>query len=444
MAVTVAVVAAAGPAVAGNAGTPIVKGPWMQHVTSTSAIIRVEVSPPQGVILEVDGMPDGAASGAPRRVEDKTARALHSIALENLEPSHRYAFKVRAGGVEKNGALTTAPRDDDTTPFHFLAFGDNRTDDAAHGAVMRAMMNVPTPFVVQTGDMVDNGGKAENWQRFFDIEAPLLRERMVLSAVGNHEIVDGAGVEYVRYFGPTELDAEPRKLSLDQLSGTARWGNTRFFLVNGMVDYAAGPTREWMDKALADADEEAGLTWRIILVHHGLRSSGPHGDNAHFTDAQIPALWERHKIDLVLAGHDHLYERGKLGALPYVVTGGGGAPLYRVKKAESSSQHYEAVHHFLDVGVSSDALTVTATRVDGSTIEHCTLKKASDWACDNAVATTAPSAGPAAALSPDEPIFSRSRCGCDVVGSAGAAREASGLLVVLGALIARRRRSRLR
>lgn len=427
-----AMLAASSAAQADSRQGPIVKGPWMQHVTSTSAIVRVETSPPAPVTVELDGTP-------PRIVQDPTPKALHSVALGDLEPSHRYTFKVRAGGVERNGALTTAPKDDDPAPFHFLAFGDNRTDDAAHGAVIRAMLNVPTPFVVQTGDMVDNGGKAIEWQRFFDIEAPLLRERMILSAIGNHEIVDGAGIEYVRYFGPSELLDEPTKLSLDQLSGTTRWGNTRFFLVNGMVDYDKGGAREWMDRALTAADEEPGVMWRIVLVHHGPKSSGPHGDNAHFIDAKIPELWERHRIDLVLAGHDHIYERGRLGALPYIVTGGGGAPLYRVKKAEPSSQHYEAVHHFVDVGVSTEALTIRAIRVDGSTIEACTLGKASDWRCDTAAATPAPESGPAAPLPADEPVFSRSKCGCEFVGAP--ASGAGLLLVPLAALLLRRRRA---
>ena len=38
------------------------------------------------------------------------------------------------------------------------------------------------------------------------------------------------------------------------------------------------------------------------------------------------------KVDVLFCGHDHLYERGMgvtpSGKLTYVITGGGGAPLY--------------------------------------------------------------------------------------------------------------------
>ena len=34
--------------------------------------------------------------------------------------------------------------------------------------------------------------------------------------------------------------------------------------------------------------------------------------------------------------------------MPYLVSGGGGAPVYRVKKAETTSRRYESAHHFVE------------------------------------------------------------------------------------------------
>ena len=103
-----------------------------------------------------------------------------------------------------------------------------------------------------------------------------------------------------------------------------------------MVNYKSGPTRAWLDKALADADNEPGLVWRVIVVHHGLWSSGPHGGNTLMRDANLGDVFRAHKIDLIISGHDHIYERGFADGLAYLVSGGGGAPVYRVKKAEPS------------------------------------------------------------------------------------------------------------
>ena len=455
-------------------GGRVVKGPWMQHVTPTSAIVRVEVDPPSAVTLEIgmSTLPGSADSGVGSVVESREIRALHSILLQNLEPATRYTFTVRAAGAQKYGAITTAPREDSGAAFRFQVYGDNRSDDAAHAAVVRAMVAVPADFLINTGDLVENGASAAQWQTFFDIEAPLTRERCIFSCVGNHELVDGSGAEYVRYFGPAEapvvlprpasspagppiaipipLDAATAPLSLEQLSGTYRWSNARFFLVNGMVDYRTGPTRAWLEKALVDADKEPGLVWRIAVVHFGPWSSGPHGDNAHLHDGNIPALLRAHSVDLVISGHDHIYERGAADGLPYLVSGGGGAPVYRIKKASPTSLRYESVRHFIDASASPAAIQFVATRSDGSTIERCALRKNGGWDCDGAKSVLASASGelsPAPSPSASSlPAASRtgasSKCGCRTVGVAGGGATAACVALACAALLALRRRDR--
>jgi predicted phosphodiesterase len=454
---------------AGGPGGPIVKGPWMQHVTPTSAIVRVEVDPPAPVTLELgmSGVVGTADSGVGSVVESREVRGLHSILVQNLAPATRYTFTVRAGGAQKYGAVTTAPADDRGAPFRFLIYGDNRTDDTAHASIVRAMVAAPSDFLVHTGDFVDKGASAAQWQTFFDIEAPLLRERCLFSCVGNHELVDGAGAEYVRYFGPAEVpvavpkpassfagppiaiplpvDAGQAPLSLEQLSGTYRWSNARFFLVNGMVDYATGPTRAWLEKALTDSDKEPGLVWRIVVVHHGAWSSGPHGDNAHLHEGKVPDLLRAHKVDLVIAGHDHIYERGTADGLAYLVSGGGGAPVYRVKKAQATSRHYESVRHFVDASASAAAIQFVATRPDGSTIERCALRKGAGWDCDGAnpaVPSPSGAASGGSTLPPEAPAVSKSKCGCHTVGTDAGGGAAAGVALLCLATLARRRRWR--
>ncbi|MDB5217869.1 MAG: Purple acid phosphatase [Myxococcaceae bacterium] len=442
-----------------SAAGPITKGPWMQHVTPTSAVVLVEVDPPAPVTIEV-GM--GAAvgstdAGAGSVIESREVRQLHSILVKGLEPATRYPFTVRVSGAARYGAITTAPREESGDPFRFLVYGDNRSDDATHAAVVVSMVSRASSFLINTGDLVERGSSRSEWQSFFDIEAPLTRERPIFSCVGNHELTDGAGLDYVRYFGPADLpkevvapaaavtgiplhDAGSPKLTLDQLSGTFRWSNARFFMVNGMVPYTTGPTRAWLERALGDSDDEPGLVWRIVVVHHGPWSSGPHGDNKILHDGNVPQLLRAHKVDLVLAGHDHIYERGSADGLAYLVSGGGGSPVYRVKKAEKTSRRYESVHHFVEAFVSPAAIQFVAIRPDGSTIESCALAKGIGWTCDGSAEG---GAGPAPALS-----SSSSRCGCRTAGSDGApSGRNAGLLFVAAcaagtALLTRRARRR--
>src|SRR3712207_5466195 len=93
--------ASAGPA-------KIAKGPWVQRVGPTSAIVRVEVEPAMAASIEVGiGLPDGPAGH--HVVESSEPRALHAVTLEGLTPATHYAYAVRAGGSSKLATFTTAP-----------------------------------------------------------------------------------------------------------------------------------------------------------------------------------------------------------------------------------------------------------------------------------------------------------------------------------------------
>jgi predicted phosphodiesterase len=424
------------------AGT-IVKGPWVQRVTSISAVVRVEVDPPAPVSVELGGVGGGDAGA--RVFDSSEAKSLHAITLTDLEPGTRYSYAVRTGKTSKLAAFITAPREDSAAPFRFLVYGDNRSDDAAHAAVVRAMVPVASEFILHTGDFVEDGASAAQWQNFFEIEAPLLITRSLFSCVGNHELTDGSGIQYARYFGPTDPPTgAPTATKPEHLNGTFRWGNTRFFLLNGMVSFRDTPDRAWLEEALKSADTEPGIHWRIAVVHHGPWSSGPHGANTRLHDAGIPALLAAHKVDMIISGHDHIYERGWADGMAYIVSGGGGAPVYQVKSPIPQARKVEAVRHFVEVGVSRMALQIVAVRWDGSTIERCSLHKGVGWDCDEDASSTSADSGRAApsGLAGDVAPTSTSRCSCEAVGRRTTALPALEVFAAAAAVaLALRRRS---
>ena len=208
----------------------------------------------------------------------------------------------------------------------------------------------PSDFAVNTGDLVQDGAV----RRKLNSEVVLRHRERRSSAIETSsraseitEITDGAGASYLRYFGPT-IDARG-EAQKPKLYGSFRWGDARFFLLDAMDPFDSDPEREWLDDELARADSEAGLIWRIVVMHHGLWSAGPHGGNARAIRAGIPALFAAHHVDLVIAGHDHIYERGVASGTRYVISGGGGAPLYEVDGRLPSTRKVESVHHFIEV-----------------------------------------------------------------------------------------------
>src|SRR5437773_219483 len=85
-------------------------------------------------------------------VSRAVASTLHSVHVDGLTPATRYEYEVRVGAALERGELTTAPRPDSTDPFTFLVYGDNRTDDTAHAALVKAMRQAAGDFLLHTGD----------------------------------------------------------------------------------------------------------------------------------------------------------------------------------------------------------------------------------------------------------------------------------------------------
>jgi hypothetical protein len=415
--------------------------------------VRFELDAPGPAAVEV--VREGESE--PGRVfDDHKADAFHVIPLRGLEPASRYAYTVRAGdAVLGTGRFATAPKIGSGAPLKFLVYGDDRTDPAAHQVVVRALEATPSDLLVNTGDLVEDGASADDWRSFFDTETPLLRNRPIFVSIGNHELYDDwAGANFARFFG---LSGDPGGATP---YGSVRIADVRFFFLNGMHDWKSGEERRWLERELASDDAEPGLVWRVVVVHHGPWSAGPHGGNTKLLDAHVPELLSAHKVDLVLSGHDHIYERGDAGLLKYIVSGGGGAPLYRVEEPTATTRKVEASYHFVEISAGADALRIVAHRLDGSTIEQCDLIKERPWGCDpnpwvRPASWRAAQSGSRAAQAQSTDSAagtpartSSSRCGCEVPGgrqiSQGATRALAALVLLAGLVAARLRPRRRR
>lgn len=417
---------------------PVSKGPWIQGLSEREVTIKLELREPTQVTLTVTG-PKG-----PTTRTSQTKKRLQALTQEGLEPATSYGYVVRdeAGATLGEGSFTTAPTDG--RPFSFLAYGDSRTDPDAHRAVVEAMRRVPSDFLVNTGDMVALGDDEDDWREFFQIETPLLRERCVFAAVGNHELTNPSpegGLPFLQYFAPIE----PGGREAPRLHATFRWGNSRFFLLNAM-DAWTGEQKAWLASELDKAKREPGLVHRFALMHHGPYSSGPHGDNKRLRKEGILELMRDGGVELVLAGHDHAYERGEHDGLRYIVTGGAGAPLYPKKQRSKATQVFESVHHFVKLAVDGERVTATVHKASGGVLETCTFGPTASFSCGDGASPSAPGGAPAARGSSADLSgeAGRAGCACELSSSRapGAGALAAGALAL--ASLARRRRARLR
>lgn len=334
----------------------ISKGPYLQNPTPSGVTVRwVTEGENTGTVAYAE---EAAGLANAKTAQEGKADRYHRVTLTGLKPYTRYRYKVTCDGETKEGSfITAAPK---SQPFKFIAYGDNRTNAEAHASVLARMKPFHPDFVLQSGDMVENGEREELWTIFFNTAQEFMKDVPYYPALGNHE---RNGAPYFKYF-----DA-PRNYSFD-------YGNTHFVVLDSNTAEADQPAQDaWLKKDLA-AHQDA--TWRVVSFHHNL-----------YTCVKMPARrvaskvlrarWEpiflANKVQIVITGHDHTYQHHEANGITYLVSGGGGAPLYQVSIDDETpfTKKAKSAYNDVEITVNGGKMHLRAVEPDGSVIDEFDL-----------------------------------------------------------------------
>jgi predicted phosphodiesterase len=350
------------PSAAGTAAA-IVKGPYVQHVATNSATVMWETDVPCDSWVDCGkAVPGEVAAWDPALV------TLHRVALSGLDADAAYVYQASSGGaVSTPGSFTTAPSAGQ--PFRFAVYGDSRSDPATHAQVVRNIADSGPTLVFHTGDLVGNGTDYSLWQtEFFAPARELLTSTPVVPVLGNHEY--RTGPLWFFYFFDRPLDRGWWALT---------YGNTRFIGLDTDVPYTGGsPQQSWLLQEFASS-AYADATWHVVFFHHpAFTCTSSHADDAGVCEHLVPLL-EQYGVDLVFQGHSHAYERYENNGIYYIVTAGGGAPLYPLVPdiIPPLRQFGLSVHHHctVDVDPSGGSLVLRAIDISGRIFDTVSLSK---------------------------------------------------------------------
>jgi acid phosphatase type 7 len=240
--------------------------------------------------------------------------------------------------------------------FRFVAYGDTRTYDDIHREIVKGVLSFQPALVLQTGDLVANGGNANQWKTFDEITGDMRRRIPYYPARGNHDV----GTFY-------EQRVTQPVLSGNKLYYSFEKENLHFVAIDTEDKLAPGSAqRLWLEDDLAKA--QAAGRFIVPFFHKAIYSIGRHAadpDVKALRDILHP-LFQKHGVRLAFLGHDHQYYRTVRNGITYVITGGGGAPLYGDDHPEFRLQGdvFESVNHFCVADVYPDRVAVTAYRRD--------------------------------------------------------------------------------
>ena len=208
------------------------------------------------------------------------------------------------------------------------------------------------------------GTKQQLEDNVFSVYAPLLKNISAWPASGNHEYETNDATPFREAFVLPENGGE---------KGRERWYSFDYSSVHFVAldtEKVGDEQAAWLDADLASND----LPWTIVYFHRPPYSSGTHGSNMNVRSTFGPIL-ERHHVDLVLAGHDHDYERMKpQNGVNYVVSGGGGHDLRGVGQSDFTA-FSDTVLHFVCVSVEPHQLVLHAIDATGREFDQLVVSR---------------------------------------------------------------------
>ncbi|MGD0167774.1 MAG: metallophosphoesterase [Gaiellaceae bacterium] len=235
--------------------------------------------------------------------------------------------------------IVLAPVARGARPVILLAAGDI-ADCSSNGAALTARLIEHQPGTVAAiGDTAYPSGSASDYRNCYAPTWGQFRSR-TYPATGNHEYITSGASAYFAYFG--DRAHPPGGYYSYQL------GSWHIIVLNSNCDFVSGscgpgsPQLRWLQADLARHRARCTLAY----WHHPLFSSGPHGPTA-----AVRPFWTtlaKAGADIVLNGHDHLYQRfAPINAAGVVdpahgmrefVVGTGGGPFYQAIRTSAGSR----------------------------------------------------------------------------------------------------------
>lgn len=357
-------------------------GPNLNMATERSINVTWETDRPATAVIEW-----GETAELGNKLNLDTPSRLQQATIDGLQPGSNYFYRITATAEERvidSGLLTFKTAVQPGQPFRFAVIGDTESRPHINDQLAKRIWAERPNFVINLGDLTDAGEQPHRyeWTHEYFVGMTQLISRVPMFAV------PGNGESDLHWYKHYHAYPEPEGYY------TFRFGDAAFFMLDSNrrdVEFAPGGVQyEWLDKQLGASDAK----WKFVCHHHATYTGeeDDYGDSwkgpAHFGDPfvrQIVPLYEKHRVDIAMFGHLHLYERshpirdGKVdvdSGTVHLLAGGGGGNLedFAPTPAFFSAKTYPD-HHYVTMEIIGDVLTMRMHGLDGNIRDSFAIEK---------------------------------------------------------------------
>ena len=245
--------------------------------------------------------------------------------------------------------------------FRFAIIGDTGTGDREQYQVAELMTKYRAKFPFETVIMLgDNMYGGENFESKFERPYKALLDAGVkfYASLGNHDTPNQRFYKNFNMGGERYYTFKPRD-------------GIRFFALDST--YMSKEQLEWVDKQLAGSHSE----WKIAFFHHPMYSSGKrHGPDDELRQSLEP-IFLKHNVSVVLAGHEHFYERLKpQNGIHYFIMGSS-AKLRKgnIRQEQQTEKGFDADNAFMLAEIDGDKLYFQTISRKSQTVDSGVIDK---------------------------------------------------------------------
>ena len=252
------------------------------------------------------------------------------------------------------------PNKDDSV--RFMVVGDTGTGTQKQHELAALMTKYrqafPFEFALMMGDNMYGSEKAADYKaKFEDVYKPLLDQKVKFYAtLGNH---DESNQRFYDHFNMNGEEYYQFKK-----------GNVSFYSLNS--NYMDKKQLKWLEDKLAGDTSD----WKIAFLHHPPYSSGGKHGSEESVRKVLEPLFMKYGLNVVLAGHEHFYERIKPQKGVYYFISGAGGKLREgdVKKGSPLTEKaYDKDMSFMLAEVNKDQLHFQVISRTGETVDSGVL-----------------------------------------------------------------------
>ncbi len=280
----------------------------------------------------------------------------------------------------------------------FAVIGDSGRGDNGQYQTAKELVAThqafPFTFVVMCGDNIYGGHSPSDYTAKFETPyKPLLDAGVKFyAALGNHDDPNASAYPPFNMGGERfyTFRASPGGL------GKIISGGVRFFALD--TNYLDKTELDWLEREL----RSSGSEWKIAFFHHPLYSSGKTHGSALETRAVLEPLFTKYGVNVVLAGHDHVYERIKpeRGIYHWVVGSSGSLRKGDLRRTDMTAKGFDTDYAFMLVEIAGEELHFAALSRPGKLVDSGVVSRPQPSPIPTPVVTPSPSPVPTVSPKP--------------------------------------------